>query len=265
MIFSSIQLQQEIKTITDFLRQTFDEQKKKTSVIAVSGGIDSAVSLSLLNDSIDNKNIFPILLPYGDQDMRDAEEVVRFWKIPEVNIQRINISSIVDSVTDVLAFSKSKQDEFRKGNIMARARMIVVYDFAKKFDALVCGTENKSEKYLGYFTRFGDEASDIEPIAHLYKTQVRQLAEFYQLPASILAKSPSAGLWEGQTDEQELGFSYQQADLVLTQYVDQGKTLDQIEILEIEKEIVKKVIDRVESQKFKHHVPYRLVELGNRG
>lgn len=258
MIFSSSHPQEEIETIADFLRQTFDQQKKKSSVIAVSGGIDSAVSLSLLTKAIPKDQIFPILLPYGNQNMDDAEEVIRFWNIPESNIHRVNIQPIVKVVEQSLQFSGESGEQFRKGNIMARARMIVVFDFAKKLDALVCGTENKSEKYLAYFTRFGDEASDIEPIQHLYKTQIRQLAEHFKLPESILTKAPSAGLWQGQTDEQELGFSYEQADQVLVEYIDHGKKIDAIEISDIKKDIVQKVINRVESQHFKHIVPYHL-------
>lgn len=250
--------QTEVNHITTFLSSTYQKQGKANAVIAVSGGIDSAVSLSLLTKAIPKDQIFPILLPYGNQNMDDAEEVIRFWNIPESNIHRVNIQPIVKVVEQSLQFSGESGEQFRKGNIMARARMIVVFDFAKKLDALVCGTENKSEKYLAYFTRFGDEASDIEPIQHLYKTQIRQLAEHFKLPESILTKAPSAGLWQGQTDEQELGFSYEQADQVLVECIDHEKKVDGIKIPNIAKEIVQKVIDRVESQHFKHEVPYHL-------
>ena len=139
---------------------------------------------------------------------------------------------------------------------MARTRMMIIYDLAKKNDALVCGTENKSEKYLGYFTRFGDEASDIEPIVHLYKTQVRQLSEFLDLPTQIQTKQPTADLWEGQTDEQELGFSYEIADRVLMQLIDEGKPGAKIEGMD--PELVAKVIQRVGQMKFKQQVPYQI-------
>jgi NAD+ synthase len=159
----------------------------------------------------------------------------------------INIGQMLDAAVKSLQVA----DELRRGNIMARMRMIAVYDLAKKLDALVCGTENKSEKYLGYFTRFGDEASDIEPLQHLYKTQVRRLVEYLQMPSIFLEKPPSAGLWQGQTDEQELGFSYEDADKALAELIDgTNENSDQL--------VKEKVHARVKSQHFKHEVPYTL-------
>lgn len=139
---------------------------------------------------------------------------------------------------------------------MARARMVILYDLAKKHQALVCGTENKSEFRLGYFTRFGDEASDFEPIQHLYKTQVYQLAKYLNIPKNIILQVPTAGLWEGQTDEGEFGFSYKEADIVLYLYFDKGKAISQI----ITKGFpnAQKIIDRAKANSFKHHLPYRI-------
>lgn len=230
--------------IIAFLKDTFQKQGKKNAVIAVSGGIDSALSLTLLSRALSPKNIFPILLPYGNQSIDDAQAICEFNEIPRENVQVTNIEKIVDAIVD------AEMTPVRKGNIMARTRMIYVFDLAKKLDGLVVGTENKSEKYLGYFTRFGDGASDIEPIQHLYKTQVRQLVEHLQLPKIFLEKLPSAGLWENQTDEDELGFTYQQADEVLYQYIDEKKNPTG--------EIAEKVLAQVKSQQFKHEVPYIL-------
>jgi NAD+ synthase len=136
--------------------------------------------------------------------------------------------------------------------------MMLVFDTAKRLDALVCGTENKSEHFLGYYTRFGDAASDIEPIAHLYKTNVRELAEYLAFPSQFLTKSPSAGLWQGQTDEQEMGFSYEVADQVLHQLVDEHKQPEQIVLRDVKSEIVAAVIEQVKNNRFKFHVPYVL-------
>jgi NAD+ synthase len=160
-------------------------------------------------------------------------------------------------------------DSLRKGNAMARARMMVVYDVAKELNALVCGTENKSEKYLAYFTRFGDEASDVEPIQHLYKTQVRQLAAFLRLPEQFITKAPSAGLWDGQTDEAELGFSYDQADQVIEGFLQEIKQVENITQLaavtisqktELDLPIVEAVLKRIKNNHFKHEVPYTIHE-----
>ena len=245
---------QEIEKIISFLQSVFTKANKTKAVIAVSGGIDSAVSLSLLVKAIGAENIYPVFLPYKNQDMADAKTIVSWNDIPEGNISEIQISPVVDQLAESLAISE--EDQVRLGNVMARTRMIAVFDLAKKLEALVCGTENKSEKYLGYFTRFGDGASDIEPITNLYKTQVRAVAEELGLPQVFLDKAPSAGLWSGQTDEVELGFSYQEADLVMEQYLDQELAEDQIQGVDNEK--IQKIINRIKSTSFKHEVPYCL-------
>lgn len=247
--------QREVEKITDFIQSILKRAHKENVVIAVSGGIDSALSLSLLTKSIDNKNIYPLLLPYKDQGMADAKKLLEHLEIPTENISEVNISEIVDQVIKTQGIGE--KEELRMGNIMARSRMIVVYDLAKKLNALVCGTENKSEKHLGYFTRFGDEASDFEPIVHLYKTQVRQLVDHLQLPEIFLDKAPSAGLWKNQTDEQELGFSYADADLIIDQIYFDKMALDSfLTNFDINEDTVDKVINRVESVSFKLQVPY---------
>jgi NAD+ synthase len=279
------------RNIVNFLKKTYQQHDKKNGIIAVSGGIDSAVSLSLLVQALGRERVHALLLPYGDQEMQDAQTIVAWNKLPKKNIQISNIKPIVDGVLTAvqntlevtqaadkkLAAAKSKEGEemsaYRLGNIMARARMIVVYDAAKKLDALVCGTENKSEKYLGYFTRFGDEASDMEPIQGLYKSHVRELAMYLELPAVFLEKSPSAGLWEDQTDENELCFSYEVADQVFEQLIEKQSGLLYLQLIEgsrlaavttaiaqqlpeVSRDTITAVLKRVQSQQFKHEVPY---------
>ncbi|MFH1959581.1 MAG: NAD+ synthase [Patescibacteria group bacterium] len=246
--------QQIIDEIISFIKQTYIAQKKEIALIAVSGGIDSALSLTLVTRALSAKNIIPVMLPCGDQDLSDGEVMLKFNKIPQENWQVKNIKQVVDHAARIAGADVS--DRVRLGNLMARTRMMIIYDLAKKYDALVCGTENKSEKYLGYFTRFGDEASDVEPIVGLYKTQVRQLGEFLDLPDQIRIKPPTAGLWEGQTDEQELGFTYEVADKVLMQIVDEKKSANEIFVNGVEPELVKKVLERVKKMKFKQQVPY---------
>lgn len=143
----------------------------------------------------------------------------------------------------------------RLGNIMARVRMIILFDLAKKLNAIVSGTENKSERLLGYFTRFGDSASDIEPIAHLYKTQVYQLAKYLKVPEKIINQSPTAGLWDGQTDEDEFGFTYEEADQVLYLVDDRPQDINKIK-----KDFpnAEKIIERMQSNQFKLQTPYHL-------
>lgn len=245
-------------SIVKFLQETFVRTNKKNAVIAVSGGIDSALSLSLLVKALPKNQIWPILLPYGRQDMSDAETILDFWQIPAENRKTLNISSMVDAICKSLLIEDA--DKLRKGNVMARVRMIAVFDYAKNKDALVVGTENKSEYYLGYFTRFGDEASDIEPLSNLYKTQVRQMARKLNLPEIFLEKKPSADLWQGQNDEAELGFSYELADQVLIYLIDQKMPSAEIPVLFAkEKQIeVEKILARIQAMAFKWEVPYSL-------
>lgn len=248
--------QQTIDSITNFIQQTYKNTKKDNAVIAVSGGIDSAISLSLLAKSLPADNIFPILLPYKDQSIEDSQTICKWNNIPDKNISIINITELSELFYKKLGIKND--DNLRKGNVMARIRMISIYDLAKTKNALVCGTENKSEKHLAYFTRFGDEASDLEPIQHLYKTQIRQIASFMKLPEIFTTKAPSAGLWSGQTDEAELGFSYLEADQIMYQYIDKNIKKEDIIISDISNETINKVISRITSQQFKHEVPYKL-------
>ncbi|HSW90158.1 MAG TPA: NAD(+) synthase [Patescibacteria group bacterium] len=270
---------QEVKKIVSFLRRTYKNQKKTNGIIAVSGGIDSALSLTLLTKALGPKNVYPVLLPYGDQSIADSELICSWNKVPKKNWQTINIKHAVDTITATCHSGKggdeepypesrklsrntgspmqarsaasSRMTKLRLGNAMARTRMIYVFDKAKELNGLVCGTENKSEHYLGYFTRFGDAASDIEPIAHLYKTHVRELVKFLDLPEAFLEKAPSAGLWEDQTDENEMGFSYEDADKALAVILDESKE-------KIDQELLKKVKKVVTVQAFKHQVPYKM-------
>ncbi len=212
----------------------------KQVVIGVSGGVDSALALTLVAKALGKEKVLPMCLPYKNQDMADAKLIIN-WNGYASEYQEINIQKIVDDTVNLLSID----DDLRRGNVMARTRMIVLFDTAKKLDGIVCGTENKSEHFLGYFTRFGDSASDIEPIASLYKTEVLQMAKELGLPEIFYTKKPSAGLWEGQSDEDEMGFSYEVADKVLQGNFDG-----------IDPNIVAKVKARVERNKFKLEVPY---------
>ncbi|MBI2431072.1 MAG: NAD(+) synthase [Candidatus Levybacteria bacterium] len=233
----------ETERIIAFLKKTFAEQKIKNAVIGLSGGIDSAVSFLLLKRAIPEKNIFPISLAYFSP----------YVAIPKKNYD-LSIKEAVDACVQNLGVSRN--DNVRIGNIMARVRMIFLYDLAKKNKALVVGTENKSEHLLGYFTRFGDSASDIEPIQHLYKTQVYELAKYLNVPQEIINIPPTAGLWQGQTDEEEFGFTYEEADQVLYYYFEQKLPIEEI----VKKELInaKKVIKRVKENEYKHKTPYVL-------
>ena len=248
-----------IQEITSFIKRVLGEQGFKNVVIGVSGGIDSTTSFSLLAKSIPPQNIFVAHLYYFKSQIDLVKPLLEKANIPQENIYNISIKKSVDAIRNLLHLEGEKintfqVDQVRLGNIMARVRMIILYDLAKKHNGLVCGTENKSEKFLGYFTRFGDEASDFEPIQHLYKTQVIQLAKHLSIPQAIIDLPPTAGLWTGQTDEGDFGFSYKEADNVLHLHFEKKISLS--EILAKGFPNAKKIIDRASKNSFKHHLPY---------
>ncbi len=253
----SIDPQKTAEDLTEFIRKTIKDAGFSKVITGLSGGIDSAVSCLLGVKTLGEKNVLLGLFPYGQLDrdgLADVKLLIRQLKIPDVNIISIDIKPLVDQISKL----DLSADKIRKGNIIARVRMILLFDLAKKHQALVLGTENKTEHLLGYFTRFGDEASDIEPIKNLYKTQVRQLAKYLGIPQKIIEAVPTAGLWQGQTDEDEFGFTYAEADKILHLYIDLKKSREEIEKIGIKKEMVEKVISRVEANKFKHESPYGL-------
>jgi NAD+ synthase len=256
---NAINPQQESDRIVSFLKETLKCVGFSHAVVAVSGGVDSAVSMTLAVNALGEENVYPILLPYGilnTQGVLDAMEVINQLRIPLTHVVQIDIKQAVDGMVgkEVLGI-----DNIRKGNIMARVRMIYLFDQAKKRNALVIGTENKSEHLLGYFTRFGDSASDIEPIIHLYKTQVIELATHLPIPQSILMKPPSAGLWPDQTDEKEFGFTYKDADQILSLLYDEKKTVEEVVASGFDRTVVEKIQSRVNQNSFKHQTPYLLL------
>ncbi len=242
--------QKKIERITQFIRQTLKNADMRHVVIAWSCGIDSTVSLYLTAGAIGAENCTVLHLPYETSYENDFTLIQSDLGIAQTQFHVVSIKNMVDSISSVL-----KPDDFRKGNIMARMRMIVVYDYAKKLNALVCGTENRTENLLGYFTRFGDQASDFEPIQHLYKTQVYELAKTLGIAQTFVKRAPTAGLWAGQTDEGEFGFTYAEADEVLFRHFDNN-----MNVAEIEKKgftNARKIIALVNKNSFKHKVPYK--------
>jgi len=242
----------EAEKIMAFFKSTFEKVGKKKAIINWSGGIDSTVSLYLLAKSLSIENILVLHLPYEHSYEDEFLPIFDYLQMNKAQLRILSIKPMVDQIKSDLKIN----DPFRLGNVIARVRMITTFDYAKKSNALVCGTENKTEHLLGYFTRFGDEASDIEPIQHVYKTHIFGLGEYLGIPNNILEAVPTAGLWGGQTDEGEFGFSYSEADEVLFRCIDTSKTVE-----EVEKEgflNVKKIMDFVKKNSFKHKVPYSI-------
>jgi NAD+ synthase len=244
-----------ILQIREFIRTTLSTAGFSQLVMNLSGGVDSAVTAALELEAVGPQRLFLAMMPYGElgtPGLHHATLLLEALHIPREQCFLFDIKRAVDAIAEQTV----APDRVRLGNIMARVRMIYLFDLAKRLGTLVCGTENRTEHYLGYFTRFGDEASDLEPIRSLYKTQVWELARALNLPSQIIQQAPTAGLWGDQTDEDELGFSYQDADVVLFHYSDEHLTVDDIVSKGVPKEIVGKVLERAERTDFKHHLPY---------
>lgn len=235
--------------ISDFLKKEFKKKKKKKAILAVSGGIDSAVCAFLCKKA--GLDLYAIVLPYRKKGL-DGKKLAKALKLPKSRIITLDIGSLVDRTVKELR-KTVKIDQVDKGNIMARQRMIIQYALARSLGGLVIGTENLSEYYLGYFTLYGDQASDISPISGLWKTQVYGLAKYLGVPKWVLRKRPTAGLWPGQTDEKELGFSYEEGDPILHFFVTKKYSKEKIINLGFGKKIVDKVLKRVKITNYKRY------------
>jgi NAD+ synthase len=248
----TIDVEKETEKIVSFLKQTLREQNKKKIILGMSGGVDSTTVFYLLSRAVAPENILIIHSYYFQSKLKDFRSILEEAKIPSENIIELSIKNTVLEIKKRL--NLSDEDRIRLGNVIARTRMIALYDLAKKNNALVLGTEDKSEFLLGYFTRFGDEASDIEPIRHLYKTQVYTLAKYLGVPQAIINQKASPELWIGQTAKKELGFSYTEADIVLHLYRDRKMKIEKIEAMGFSN--AKKIISRVRENSFKRNLPY---------
>jgi NAD+ synthase len=234
-------------TIVGFLREKYRRAGFCRALLGLSGGIDSALSCWLAVEALGSENVCAVLMPYGcdnPEGEADARLLIDKLRIPHV---RVDIKPMVDRLVEVCPEMGAR----RRGNIMARMRMIVLYDQSEEFGGLVVGTSNKTEILLGYFTLGGDSAAAVRPLGDLYKCQVRQLARAVGVPERIVTKPPSAGLWEGQTDEGELGFSYDDADKVLYLFVEEHRTEEQIVAEGIPEGVVRRILQRMRATEFK--------------
>jgi NAD+ synthase len=245
--------------LTNFIKSEVSRVGFTRAVINLSGGLDSALSCALAAEALGPENVLALRLPYRTSSADSLEHA-------QLMIDQFHIPSLTIEITDMVEplFGRdpdiSKQ---RKGNIMARQRMIALYDQSEVFKGLPVGTSNKTEILLGYTTMWGDMASALNPIGDLYKTQVRQLSRAMNIPAPIIDKPPSADLWLGQTDEGELGFTYDEVDKLLYLLVDQRYSAQECVEEGFDQNFVNAVTARVRRNQFKRMMP-PVAKLSNR-
>ena len=237
--------------LTGFVKSEITRTGFTKAVIGLSGGIDSALSCYLAAEALGPQNVLAIRMPYksSSQESLDHAQLV----IDDLGVQSLTIP--ITPMVQPYLDANPGISSFRAGNIMARQRMIVLYDHSADFNGLVVGTSNKTEILLGYSTLFGDSACALNPIGDLYKTQIRQLSRAIGVPEVIVAKPPTADLWLGQTDEGELGFTYADVDPLLYLLVDERFTPQECVDAGFEEGFVNKVVDRIRRNQFKRILP----------
>ena len=239
------------RMIVEFLRREVTRAGFGRGVVGMSGGVDSSLVAFLTVEALGRENVLGVFMPYRTSNpasQSDAEEAARLLGIEN---RVVDITPMVDPYLTQYV----RENERRRGNVMARARMIVLYDQSEDWHGLVIGTSNKTEALLGYTTQYGDNAAALHPITDMYKAQVRQLARAVGVPDRIIAKAPSADLWQGQTDEGELGFTYDEADAILYYLVDERRRVEDVIGMGFEGRVVRRVAELMARNQFKRVTP----------
>jgi NAD+ synthase len=245
--------------LTGFIRTEIQRVGYDRAVVGISGGLDSSISCYLAAEALGPENVLAIRMPYISSSSESLEHAQMVIDALGVQALTIPITEMVDPLFERFP----DMNQVRQGNIMARARMIILYDQSESFRGLVVGTGNKTEILLGYTTLFGDSACAINPMGDLYKTQARQLALDIGIPEAIIAKPPTADLWSGQTDEGELGFTYENVDRLLYLLVDQRYSPEDCVEAGFDAGFVTTVVERVRRNHFKRVLP-PIAKLSNR-
>ena len=237
-----------VRALALSLSQVLDDAGRSGFVVGLSGGVDSALAAAVAVRAVGPGAVHGFFLPSGTTSNVSAANARSV-------AEHLGIALETVTITDALEGVGVPPEPRRRGNLAARLRMAILYDRAAAHDALVLGTGNKSEIALGYTTLWGDMAADCWPLGDLYKTQVLEIARAIGLSADVVDRAPSAELWEGQTDEEELGFTYRVADHVLYYYLEGRRRPEEIEDETADAATVERVLSRVREQAFKRHLP----------
>ena len=259
MIDLSINTDLTRQIMTGFIQSEITRAGFSCAVVGLSGGVDSSLSCALAAEALGARNVLAVRMPYKTSAADSLEHAQML--IDMLGVQSVDIP--ITGMADALIEQDKGMSSIRKGNIMARARMIVLYDQSAVFRGLVVGTGNKTEILLGYTTLYGDSACGLNPIGDLYKTQVRQLARAMKIPVVIIDKAPTADLWPGQTDEGELGFTYEEVDKLLFLLVDQRYTQQECVKAGFGEKFVHAVVGMIRCNQFKQLLP-PIAKLSNR-
>lgn len=235
--------------LVDFLKSEVRKAGFSKVVLGISGGIDSAV-VAILAQKAFEKSFLGLMLPSSTSHKASFEDAQTLCEKFNIETEKIAIGSLVDTY-----FTDKNASKLRIGNFSARMRMSVLYDISARENALVLGTSNKTEILLGYGTIFGDTACAINPIGELYKTEIFEFAAHLGVPESILKKAPSADLWEGQSDEDEFGFTYTQIDKVLYAHVEKNFTPEELISAGFDASLVTMIMERIKNNSFKSKLP----------
>ena len=237
--------------LVEFLRENFKKAGFSKAVLGLSGGIDSALVAYLLRDALGKENVLAIMMPYKSSNPDSLNHAKLVVEDLGINSKTIEITDMID------AYFKNEKEatSLRMGNKMARERMSILFDYSSKENALVVGTSNKTEIYLGYSTQFGDSACALNPIGDLYKTNIWDLSRYLKIPNELIEKKPSADLWEGQTDEQEMGLTYKEADQVLYRMLEENKKVEEVLAEGFNKDLVDNIVRRMNRSEYKRRMP----------
>ena len=237
--------------LVEFLRESFKKAGFSKAVLGLSGGIDSALVAYLLRDALGKENVLAIMMPYKSSNPDSLNHAKLVVEDLGINSKTIEITEMID------AYFKNEKEatSLRMGNKMARERMSILFDYSSKENALVVGTSNKTEIYLGYSTQFGDSACALNPIGDLYKTNIWDLSRYLKIPNELIEKKPSADLWEGQTDEQEMGLTYKEADQVLYRMLEENKKVEEVLAEGFNKDLVDNILRRMNRSEYKRRMP----------